>query len=74
MIEKGTQIRAVCGGCLDYDKPKLVVDVHLTPQPLSGDIVSIVHRCPACGKLSKASYKHFSDGPLTSENGYQVKP
>ena len=73
MIEKGTQLRAVCGSCLDYDKPKQVIDTAFDT-PYGCQVVIITHRCPVCHKLSKAQYKHFSDGPVASENGYEVKP
>jgi len=73
MIEKGSQITAICGSCLDYHKPKQLVDITFDT-PHGCRIVIVTHRCPACHKLSKAQYKHFSDGPVTSENGYHVTP
>lgn len=72
MIDKKTQIRATCGGCLDYDKPKKIVDMYFD-KPYACDAVTIIHSCPVCKKLSRAIYKRFSEGPVTSNNGYQVQ-
>jgi len=71
MIEKDSQARLTCGSCLDFDKPKKVIDVFFE-KPYDGSTIFIIHRCPLCEKLSRAKYYLVAEGPVASENGFKV--
>lgn len=71
VLEKGDYVVLTCMCCMDITGKKRLLDLYLNYR--DGTTVTLIHSCPKCGKQSKSIYNLFSQGPLDSKDGYQMK-
>lgn len=71
VLQKDDYIVLTCLCCMDIGSKKKLLDLYLNYR--DGTTVTMIFSCPKCGKQSKAIYNLFSQGPLNSTDGYQLK-
>ncbi len=71
VLKKEDYVMLTCLCCLNITGRKKLLDISMNYR--DGSTMELIHSYPSCGKQTKSVYKLFSQGPLNSEDGHQMK-